>query len=801
MTHIYHSSRVLPGFFLVIVALLAGLYLVTYSGRIEASDSLRLFDAASSLSRYGDTGHDEALWQHPPQYALDIPAAYPMTHYEASEPLSPVIASFFYAIAERVPGVGQVHAVWLMNVVVTALIGGVFYLLAVQMGYRPVVAVSGALLLGAGTLLWPYSKTLFREPLVALWLLLSAFCLMRWRIAGYSRGIVWGLPALMLMGLAFLTKNSAVMALPGLLILLMPLPDGTRFRRRVLDGLLLVGVMLLIAITFNEAIFTVLADALSPLLSRLRANTAYTRTALHTYLFSLGGSLWGTSPVLLLAVPGMFLWRNQNRRRYLWAVVLLIAGYAGGHALLTGAYWFGGLSWSPRFLVPVIPFVMLAGLPVLEWLLEAGRAWGWRLAAGLLVLLSVIVQLIAAVSYLDVYVSLLPPESNALFEWLPGLNVLAYLRPVLLPQSWGSVGYDVAWLRTDNALLIAGFGLVLLWFGWLLLRLLKEQRVGWRWLPGLLLLVVVMGAGLRWLHDNDRLYDGHREALFEVLSVLETDAENGQPLVLTGGADVTYDRFIMNYLRNDSVRPIVLPFPPGEAVSESEPPRVQSSYPAALLDLHAPRVLDFLVNRHDRLWFLAHNSLFYPWSVRPVERYLSAYYYPLREIRTDAPDVRLWEYSTIEAPNPYLLSLPEQSTDLQFGDVIALQGVTLPEGTHYQPGDVLSVSFFWQALDDIPANYTVAWFVAPDDAPPVASGMNSMPQVGFAPTVIWQPGQVIQDNRALVLPENLTPGVYQIQVVLYESSSGGDARLSLTAGESINETIGVIPFEITVDPL
>ena len=803
MMHTDHNSRVLPGCFLVgsvLLALLMSIYLITYSGRIEASDSLRLFDAASSLARYGDMGHDEALWQHPPQNVLEPDALYPMTYYEASEPLSPGVAALFYRIADAVPGAGLVHVTWLMNVLVTALVGAVFYLLARQMGYDARVAVAGALLLGLGTVLWAYSKTLFREPLVTLWLLLSALSLLRWRTTGYVRGIAWGFLALIAIGLALLTKNSAVMALPGLLLLVSPLPDASRLWRRVLDGLLLSATLLLILMAFSEPVFVAITDLFSPLLARMGANTLYARTALHSYLFSVGGSLWGTSPLLLLAVPGLMLWRQQNKRRLMWVVALLIAGYTGGHAFLTGAYWFGGLSWPPRFLVPLIPFVMLAVLPVLAWLFEAGRVWVWRISAGLLVLLSVGVQVIAAVSYLDSYVFLLPPESNALSEWLPGLNVLAYLRSVLLPQSWGSVGYDVAWMRADRPLLMLGFVLAAGLFGWALYRLLKRCSGKWQMLTGLVCLLLTLVAGLRWLHNHDRLYHAHRAELFEVLSVMNTDAADGQPLLLTGGADVTYDRFIMNYLQTDNVRPLVLAFPPGEAVSPDEPPRVQSPYPSALLDLHAPRVLDFLANNHERVWFLAHNSRFFAWSVRPVERYLSAYHYPLRQIRTAAPDVRLWEYSTIDAPNPYLFSLPEQTTDLTYGDVIQLRGFTLPGGTRYQPGDVLAVSLFWQALDAIDKNYTVAWFVVPEGGVPAASGMNSMPGNGFKPAVTWQTTQTVQDNRALVLPQNLAPGTYQIWLVLYESSSGGEARLSVTAGEAVDETLGVLPVTLRVDP-
>ena len=103
----------------------------------------------------------------------------------------------------------------------------------------------------------------------------------------------------------------------------------------------------------------------------ISVNTTYVQTALHSYLFSIGGSLWGTSPVLLAGFVGVgMLLLQQHRYRLVFSVTTLIVGYAAGHAFLSDMHWFGGLSLPPRFLVATIPFAMILVLPVIEFLVE-----------------------------------------------------------------------------------------------------------------------------------------------------------------------------------------------------------------------------------------------------------------------------------------------------------------------------------------------------------------------------------------------------------------------------------------------
>lgn len=789
-------SRVQPGFILSWLLLVASAYLLTYSATPQSTDTLRIFDATSSFARYGDIARDETISIEAPQlFNSGLP--YPIIDYDEGEALTIGVASLLYQMADLVPGVGYVHVVWLLNILVGLGCVLLFYTLALSLGYDQTASTWGALLLGVATGLWVYSASLFREPLVMFWLLLCVVLLEQARRGALLRRLLWTLLALGVFIAAYFTKNSSLFAVPALLIFALPprfLPDAKRLRR-FWDVVLLAAIALLIGVIFNQDVYRAIVRPIYDQLQALNFNSSFVRPALHTYLISIGSSLWATSPVLLLGVPGAWLLIRQGKRRILWATVAMIAGYAVGHAVLTGVHWFGGLSWPPRFLIPVLPFALLLVLPVLRWFVEQKRAF-LKIVVLILMLYSVCIQIIGVISFFGNYVEYLPPEANGLYEWLPGLNSVEYLRWLLLPRTWGTVGFDVAWARIHNA--VIPLLLVLLILGALLLIWQRKRRWAlWGALVGWAALLVITFIGLRTLYREDPLFWADKPALFEVLNIVQQEAKNGEPLLL---ADDTYARFIMNYYVVDNARPIVLGFQPGEAPSDIAPPRVISEYSPELLELYVPRALDFLAANHERIWLLAPNSEFLPWAVRPVERYLGENYYLIQEYRTDDPTVRLLLYSTVRAPNRYEFRLPENITDLHYGDAINLLGFTLPNGTDYAPGDALSITFFWQAQDTPQQNSVVAWFLVADGEPSAPEqGFDSVPDAGFRSVLSWQAGEIIYDNRAIQIPVDLPPGEYRIWVLMYLAGSGGTQRIPVMGNETIDGEIGVLPVTVHIE--
>ncbi len=780
---------------LVLVVLFASLYMLTYSGRVESGDSLSLMDAAGSLVQFGDVYLDLSMWFNPPRAFALQEQSYPLQRPDVEPPPLYLTASLFW-LAENIPGIGLVHTVWLLNMLISAVAVGVLFVYALELGYGERTAVFGAVLFGGATILWPYSKSLFRDPILLLMILLTALFLERWR-AGEYRSFLLLAMAVVAFVVAVYTKEAAAFALPTLLVIaLRDTPPRFQSRHWRRGGvLLLVGIvvtLLFIAYAPRRDILIRLSISLS---RADRFVLVYLQNAIHAYLFSIGGSIWGTSPIVLLALPGGWLLWKRNERRYVWAVVFIVVAFALGHAALRGPHWFGGLSWPPRFLVPVVPFLIIAALPVLDRIAQKTAAAWVVIGAGLLIIYSVWVQISGVSLWWGEYAGALPPESGQLLEWWNGLNEPRYLRWVVIPSLWASHPLDFAWVRVGTPLWPLMFGLlaaasVAAW--WYVLRGGRQLRFIAATVP--IAWLVFTWLALRMIAP-DEMYAGTNSALHATLPIMEAETDTGSVVLL---ASNRYERFFLNYGKHLNARIITLPPQPGEQSGPEQPPQVVSDNIDALLTNLTVPLIHVLASQRDRLWLLADSGPFIPWAVRPVERFMTAHYFPIREIATD-PEVRLIEYSTVRAHDPFAFRGPDELTNLMYSDAMQLVGYTLPEGTTYAPEQALPVSLYWQAAAPIEQDYTVAWFLADEAGAMVAQGMDSYPAGGFERTSQWQVGVPVWDNRALWLPADLAAGDYVLWIKVYTfDATGAIQDLTVTGATVVNDTIGVLPTSIEI---
>ncbi|MGQ9889898.1 MAG: hypothetical protein ACUVSX_15640 [Aggregatilineales bacterium] len=772
-----------------LVTLLASMYMLTYSGRIESGDSLLLVDAVGSVVNQGDTRLDLAVPHRPPPPQLIQPGqAYPLPAVNA-EVLQLVLAAPLYWAAQRLPGVGLVHAVYLFNVLVCALAGGVMFLYGRALGYSERTATLAGLLLGLATIVWPYSKSFFQEPAALLLLLLAGLLLERWRAAGGTSAWLLVGAALAVTG-AMLNKNAAALALPALLVIALPGLRGVARARLTQYAVFAVG---LVAALFVAGFAFNVFVRFERLFATLGGPQDYALTALHSYLLSPGGSVWGTSPALLLAVPGAWLLLRSGRWRYPLALALALGSFAFVYAVRQGPDWFGGLSWPPRFLVPTIPFALLCALPAIERLAH-GRLPLWaRASAGVLIAFSVWVQFTGVSLWWGEYTAALPPEAEGLIEWGGGLNDLRYVRWVLVPTLWQHLPLDFAWVRVSAP----GWAVV---FGGLAaasaLMLRWSAHSCWRLaVVGLpLIFVAAAWGGLRAIYQ-DALYLGDRPQLHALLPLLEAAAG---PEAVALVADPEYMPFLLNYARFASPRLVTLPYHPGERSSPEQTPQVVSDNPIFLLEQNSAPLIHALAQTRDYLWLVASSGPYVPWAVRPVERFMAAHYFVLGE-QESAPDARLIAYSAASAPDPFAFRGPERLSDVLFGRSLRLVGFDLPRGTVYEPGAALPISLYWQAEARVTKDYTVAWFLRDATGWEVQQGMDSEPVAGFMPTSVWEPGVPVRDNRALRVPADLAPGQYQLWVVLYDRDAHGSvANLPAVGADTRDGYIGVLPATITV---
>lgn len=270
-------------------------------------------------------------------------------------------------------------AVSALNAPITAATAALLAGWALRLGAGKRSAAGLAVLYGFCTFAWPYSRTFFSEPLAALLLLLAAerahaalwFCSPSTSAETGTRRAWCSVPALLVSGLAagllVATRVASAVALPVLLLylLLAQAAMGRNERLSLRERLWILacwGSGLLpglgIVAWYNLVRFG------TPLATGYAAEATLFTTpllvGLHGLLLSPGKSLFLYAPPLLLALPGA--WRHWQRRR---GLVLLVLGLFLAHLLLyaTWGEWQGGGVWGPRFLLPVVPLLLLLATP------------------------------------------------------------------------------------------------------------------------------------------------------------------------------------------------------------------------------------------------------------------------------------------------------------------------------------------------------------------------------------------------------------------------------------------------------
>jgi hypothetical protein len=111
---------------------------------------------------------------------------------------------------------------------------------------------------------------------------------------------------------------------------------------------------------------------------------------------------------------------------------------------------------------------------------------------------------------------------------------------------------------------------------------------------------------------------------------------------------------------------------------------------------------------------------------------------------------------------------PRFAVDQTLGDGIRLAGYDrLPEQP--SPGNVLYVQLHWLVDSTPQGDWTVYVHVLDPATGELVAGFDSPPGNGSLPTARWQQGWRILDEHQVVLPADLAPGEYTLQIGLYDA--------------------------------
>jgi hypothetical protein len=110
------------------------------------------------------------------------------------------------------------------------------------------------------------------------------------------------------------------------------------------------------------------------------------------------------------------------------------------------------------------------------------------------------------------------------------------------------------------------------------------------------------------------------------------------------------------------------------------------------------------------------------------------------------------------------------ATFVNFEDQIALVGFDFDRRV-MAPGETLNLTLWWEALDVPAKDYKIfTHLVLPPEA--VWAQEDDRPQDGARRTNTWQPGDRIEDRYALTLPTDAPPGIYFVEIGIYDSQTG-----------------------------
>ena len=427
---------------IALFTLLAGVYLLSYSGIYHSGDEIGYVRDATEIIRETPIrlGH--------------------------SGPFALVLASVL-VVAQKIPFVGTLQAQFLINIVSTGLAAVFLFLLGLELRYDRRAALIVALMYGLASPAWVYSKLLFRDPFVATALIASATFLVRFRFRRSFVSLGFGILA---GAIAIATRPSAAVVAPfALLYVTVALlarsevsKSGKRIPRPVV---FLVIVVLLIAVGASlVTVFTLYTKWLDRLLRFFEH-----RDALAALLVSPGRGILFYVPIVVLALAGLV----RFARRYPWETVL-IYGAIPFALLMVSVHpmWWGGWNWGPRYVVPFLPYLLFPIISLIEPLVTGQwPRWGW-IPIIAVVLVSFVTQAVGAAIGPNT-LTFQNMEPDTFFAW--------YYAPLALLIFLGQNNPDLAWLHlrggAANAVLVVVPALVVLALSaWLLWLGLKRPR-------------------------------------------------------------------------------------------------------------------------------------------------------------------------------------------------------------------------------------------------------------------------------------------------------------------------------------
>jgi hypothetical protein len=410
---------------LSIFTILIAIYSLTYSGTFVTDDEHILsartisfaFDDHINNSRVIGNTRVYALSQLPPE-ALNI------------EPGQMILGSVLAHLG-NVLHVGIIQTLFMMNIWLSALSAVVLFGILLFMGYSHSTAITLSLFYGLGTIIWPYTRTYFRDPLAMVcllcaWLFMELISKKDSQTPGKLKSILLWAGVFLFLVAGILSKNTVIIALPIFFIkIFIHLRNQTvttlHGNKRIWYQLwipigILISIVLIWLLGFqSEKLLGRFSVNYYTYLFRFFTSNSHPAMldAIIGSLFSPGKSIFLYSPLILLSFIGLF-----SHWKYAWPGWLYLVFLIIGQALFYDSDWAGMVNWGLRFTLPAIPLLVIGAAGIFDACLKSipGKITLLILAVG-----SVIVQLAGVLSPVEKYyaemANVTPAVPNSSLLW------------------------------------------------------------------------------------------------------------------------------------------------------------------------------------------------------------------------------------------------------------------------------------------------------------------------------------------------------------------------------------------------
>jgi hypothetical protein len=363
---------------------------------------------------------------------------------------SPIVIALLVPLVALGRWFGAIRMALLFGPLVTALTGTLLYRMAIKLGYSSAVSAVMTFTFGLGTMALPYSKLAMGELAASFGLLLALSTFVP--AASAAPGDQKRLKSLLRIEIpSFLCGIGLALAIGANVayVSLIPIFAFAIFvQQRSPTAIVSFGLPIaLIGLTLAGYNYLRFGNVLQTGYHLAPGQEGFTTPlwwgVLGLTVSPARGLLWYNPPVLvaLLGWPRF----HRAHRSLSWIIIAVVAL----HLLIFGTWWqwWGGYGWGPRFLLPIVPCLMLASLPLLK---SQGRLL--RLIAIGLILASVVVQIGGTVIDFNIYENELeaqfpaPKDQPLYYHHDPALVYEAARSPIVVHlQRLPTAIPDFAW--------------------------------------------------------------------------------------------------------------------------------------------------------------------------------------------------------------------------------------------------------------------------------------------------------------------------------------------------------------------